>query len=90
MIAFMIIIGVALIILVFTFMPDLPATPQILVDSTNLLVDLISNLVGVYKYLMTPSLALISITLSIAIFAFEPIYKVSMWILKKLPILGVK
>lgn len=90
MIAFVIVVGVALIISVFTLMPDLPATPQILIDSTNLLVSLISNFVGLYKYTMTPALALVSIVLSIAILAFEPIYKVSMWILRKIPVLGIK
>lgn len=90
MIVFVVVVGVALIISVFILMPDLPATPQILIDSTNLLVSLISNFVGLYKYMMTPALALVSIVLSIAILSFEPIYKVSMWILRKIPVLGIK
>ena len=90
MIVFVVVVGVALIISVFALMPDLPATPQVLVDSTNLLVSLISNFVGLYKYTMTPVLALVSVVLSIAIFAFDPIYKVSMWILRKIPVLGIK
>lgn len=90
MIAWVLLVGVALIVAVFLVMPDLPATPQVLVDSTDLLVNVLSQIVGIYKYIMSPALALVSITIIIAIFAFEPIYKVSLWILRKLPVLGVK
>ena len=82
--------GVALILAIFLVMPDLPATPQVLIDSTDLLVNILSQFVGVYKYIMSPSLAFISVTMIIAIFAFEPIYKIALWVLRKIPVFGVK
>ena len=65
-------------------------TPQVLIDSTDLLVNILSQFVGVYKYIMSPSLAFISVTMIIAIFAFEPIYKIALWVLRKIPVFGVK
>ena len=49
-----------------------------------------ARFVGVYKYIMSPSLAFISVTMIIAIFAFEPIYKIALWVLRKIPVFGVK
>ena len=84
MIVWILTAGVALILAIFLVMPDLPATPQVLIDSTDLLVNILSQFVGVYKYIMSPSLAFISVTMIIAIFAFEPIYKIA------LSVFGVK
>ncbi|TWP26980.1 hypothetical protein EUA60_01420 [TM7 phylum sp. oral taxon 346] len=90
MIVWILTAGVALILAIFLVMPDLPATPQVLIDSTDLLVNILSQFVGVYKYIMSPSLAFISVTMIIAIFAFEPIYKIALWVLRKIPVFGVK
>lgn len=90
MIVWILTAGVALILAIFLVMPDLPATPQVLIDSTDLLVNILSQFVGVYKYIMSPSLAFISVTMIIAIFAFEPIYKIALWVLCKIPVFGVK
>lgn len=90
MIVWILTAGVALILAIFLVMPDLPATPQVLIDSTDLLVNILSQFVGVYKYIMSPSLAFISVTMIIAIFAFEPIYKIALWVLRKIPVLGIK
>ena len=90
MIVWILTAGVALILAIFLVMPDLPATPQVLIDSTDLLVNILSQFVGVYKYIMSPSLAFISVTMIIAIVAFEPIYKIALWVLRKIPVFGVK
>lgn len=90
MIVWILTAGVALILAIFLVMPDLPAIPQVLIDSTDLLVNILSQFVGVYKYIMSPSLAFISVTMIIAIFAFEPIYKIALWVLRKIPVFGVK
>lgn len=90
MIVWILTAGVALILAIFLVMPDLPATPQVLIDPTDLLVNILSQFVGVYKYIMSPSLAFISVTMIIAIFAFEPIYKIALWVLRKIPVFGVK
>ena len=90
MIVWILTAGVALILAIFLVIPDLPATPQVLIDSTDLLVNILSQFVGVYKYIMSPSLAFISVTMIIAIFAFEPIYKIALWVLRKIPVFGVK
>ena len=90
MIVWILTAGVALILAIFLVMPDLPATPQVLIDSTDLSVNILSQFVGVYKYIMSPSLAFISVTMIIAIFAFEPIYKIALWVLRKIPVFGVK
>ena len=90
MIVWILTAGVALILAIFLVMTDLPATPQVLIDSTDLLVNILSQFVGVYKYIMSPSLAFISVTMIIAIFAFEPIYKIALWVLRKIPVFGVK
>ena len=90
MIVWILTAGVALILAIFLVMPDLPATPQVLIDSTDLLVNILSQFVGVYKQSMSPSLAFISVTMIIAIFAFEPIYKIALWVLRKIPVFGVK
>ena len=78
------------LIAIFTLIPDLPPTPEYLVAFSDLFANVLRQFSGAFRYFMTPSLALFSITLVIAFLGFEPIYRVTMWILRKIPMIGIK
>lgn len=90
MIVFMVIAGIALLATVFVVMPDLPPTPDILIamqDTFNLFLHKVVQLIF---YFLTPTLAFASLLIVSAVFASEPVYHGIMWILRKIPVLGIK
>lgn len=90
MIVFIVIAGIALLSAVFMLMPDLPPVPEVLIsmqDSFNVLLHKAMQLIF---YFLTPNLAFVSLIVVSAVFVSEPVYHGIMWILRKIPVLGIK
>jgi len=90
MIVFIIIAAIALLTVVFVAMPDLPATPEFLITMQQAFNDILLNAIQFIRYFLTPQLTFISLVVVIAVFASEPVYHAIMWILRKIPVLGIK
>ena len=90
MIVFIIVAAVALLTVVFVVMPDLPATPEFLITMQQAFNDILLSAIQFIRYFLTPQLTFVSLVVIIAVFASEPIYHGIMWILRKIPVLGIK
>lgn len=90
MIVFIIVAAIALLTVVFVAMPDLPATPEFLVTMQQAFNDILLNAIQFIRYFLTPQLTFVSLVVIIAVFASEPVYHGIMWILRKIPVLGIK
>lgn len=69
---------------------NLPAFPETLQESVNTFLDLIFEGVNFLGFLVRPSTISILIPLIIIIVNFDHIYKFTIFILKKIPMLGIK
>lgn len=88
--AFIIIGGVALLLAAFALMPPLPPIPPELIEFNEKIETVLSSGVDILRYVLTPTLTFIVFTVAIAIFVAEPAYHGVMWILRKIPALGIK
>ena len=90
MIVFIVIAAIALLIAVFTVMPDLPPTPEVLISIQNGFNDILLVAIQFIRYFLSPQLTFVMIVVVAAVFASEPIYHAIMWILRKIPVLEIK
>lgn len=68
---------------------QLPPFPPELTDSINAFLDLIFNNLSLLGLFIRPSTFFITIPLLIALFNFEILYKVTMWLINKIPFINV-
>lgn len=90
MLAFIIVMGVALIIGVFAIVPPLPPVPIGLTRFNEQLEQVLTEAINIIRYVLTPELTFTTVAILIAVYAFEPIYHGVMWILRKIPGLGIQ
>lgn len=69
---------------------NLPAFPEDLTNSINSFLDLIFNNLNLLGFFIRPSTLTLSIPILIALLNFEKLYKLTIWILRKIPMLGIK
>lgn len=69
---------------------NLPAFPEALTNSINSFLDLIFNNLNLLGFFIRPSTLTLSIPILIALLNFEKLYKLTIWILRKIPMLGIK
>ena len=74
---------------VFDFI-KIPDFPESLQESLDKYLDLIFNGINLFGFFVRPQTIQIVIPLIIIIINFDKIYKLTMWILKKIPILNIK
>ena len=74
---------------VFGLLPSLPAMPKEIVEIFNGFVSYISGSIGIIKWLLSPALFNATIVLAIALLNFDYLFRLTMWLVRKLP-LGVK
>lgn len=86
----LIVAGTALLLFAFGIFGNLPPTPSWLSDTSSTLVDLVVWPVQLLAGLIGGHLFFGTIILIGAVMAWEPIYHLTMWILKKIPVLGIK
>lgn len=78
-----------LLFIVFSWI-NLPAFPEGLTSSINSFLDLIFNNLNLLGFFIRPSTLTLSIPILIALLNFEKLYKLTIWILRKIPMLGIK
>lgn len=78
-----------LITTIFGVLPNIPNIPSSLSNSIDSFLDLIFNNCALLDLFVPISTIKIAIPIAIVIINFDHIYKITMWIIKKIPILGV-
>jgi len=86
----LILAAVALLSFAFGLLGNLPATPDWLVGTSSLLVEYISWPVHILASILNDHLFYGSLIIVAAVMAWEPVYHSIMWVLRKIPILGIK
>ena len=74
---------------VIALLPDIPPAPQELIAYTDIFAGILKQISEVYRYFMSPSIAYVTLFIILTMLAFDPLYKLTLWVLRKLPI-GVK
>lgn len=69
---------------------NLPNLPDELLNAVDLFLDLIFDNAGVLGFFIRPITITITIPVVIIILNFDKLYKLTMWILKKIPMLNMK
>ena len=69
---------------------NLPAMPEGITNSINSFLDLIFENITLLGFFIRPTTFSIAIPVLIIILNFDKVYKLTMWILKKIPMLNVK
>lgn len=69
---------------------NVPAFPENLKSSINSFLDLIFNNLDFLGFFISPTVLKIVIPLLIFLFNFKYIYKLTMWIIRKIPFLSMK
>lgn len=69
---------------------NLPAFPEGLTNSINSFLDLIFNNLNLLGFFIRPTTLTLSIPILIILLNFEDLYKLTIWILRKIPMLGIK
>lgn len=69
---------------------NLPSMPESVTSSINSFLDLIFNNITLLVFFIRPITFQIAIPVLIIILNFEKIYHLTMWILKKIPMLNMK
>jgi hypothetical protein len=75
---------------IFAIIPDFgPASPAI-TSGGDWLLNNLGNAIAIIYWALSPPLAIAISTVLLAVFLFEFVYHPIMWIIKKLPFLGIK
>lgn len=69
---------------------SIPAFPGELTENINSFLDLIFNNLTLLGFFVRPVTLQIAIPILIILLNFENLYKLTMWILRKIPMLGIK
>lgn len=69
---------------------NIPAFPSDLAANINTFLDLIFNNLTLLGFFIRPVTLQISIPILIILLNFEDLYKLTMWILRKIPMLNIK
>lgn len=88
-IVFIVLAGLVVLVAGFAMMPDLPPLDPTISALSDQMIGLISQGVNVLVYLLTPTLYFAVIATIIALFAFEHVYHAVLWVLRKIPGLGI-
>ncbi len=78
-----------LLFLVFNWI-NLPSMPETFVNSVNSFLDLIFNNLTILGFFVRIETIKIAIPILIILINFDKIYKLTIWILRKIPMLGIK
>lgn len=69
---------------------NIPNFPSELINNINSFLDLIFNNLTLLGFFVRPITLQIAIPILIILLNFEYLYKLTMWILRKIPMLGIK
>ena len=71
---------------VLGLLPTLPPMPTVVTDATTFLLGIIENASGALSYLYSETLFDAIIVMMIALFTFEYLYHMIMWLIRKIPL----
>ncbi len=74
---------------IFGVLPSIPSAPESIVSGINGFLDIIFDNVGLLGIFVPISTIKVVIPIAIVIINFDHIYKITMWIIKKIPMLGI-
>lgn len=74
---------------VFGILPSIPPMPESLTNGINTFLNIIFDNVGLLGLFVPINVMKIAIPIAIVIINFDHIYKITLWILKKIPMLGM-
>lgn len=69
---------------------NIPAFPEALSGSINTFLDLIFNNLTLLGFFIRPMTITIVVPVLIILLNFEEVYKITMWVLRKIPFLGME
>lgn len=78
------------ITMILGILPDIVSVPDVVVDGINSFLDIIFNNLDLLNVFVPVSTIKLVIPIAIIIMNFEHIYKLIMWIIKKIPFLGIE
>lgn len=82
-------VGIAIILFAFGLFGNLPPTPDFLLQFNTYIEGILSGIVLFAKWLFTPEIFYGGMVIAFAIIFWEPLYHTSMYVLKKIPLLGI-
>lgn len=74
---------------IFGVLPDIPNFATGLQNSVNSVLDTIFNNLGLIGVFVRPATIKLIIPILVVILNFERVYKLTMWIIKKIPFFGI-
>lgn len=80
---------VTMILAVFNLLPTIPATPQAVIDGGQWAIDLIVGSVSLLRMVFSTPLLIAMLAIGGGIVAFEAVYHIVMWVLKKIPMAAI-
>lgn len=80
----------SLIQTVLGVLPNVPATPQAVIDGGTWIVNQVAGVVSLLNVIFSSTLMTATIVIVVAMFTFEWIYHTVMWIVRKIPMINVK
>lgn len=75
---------------VFYILPSLPDMPEPITSGGDWLINTVTSVASVLTMVYSPALMAIMISTAILLLNFEHIYHVTMWILRKIPVINMK
>jgi len=75
---------------VFSVIPALPPISQSVISGGNWIVSTVASVIFPFQYLYTPVLFNFMFVGLLGIVLFEPTYHLILWILRKIPVFGIK
>lgn len=69
---------------------NLPQFPETLMSSIDTFLDILFDNISLLGFFIRPVTLTVAIPILIILLNFEQVYKFTMWIIKKIPFLGVK
>lgn len=72
--------------LVFSVLPSLPDMPTVITDATDYFVNAVTSISGLFIWIYGQTLWTALIAVTLLLLNFEHAYKLTMWVVRKLPI----
>lgn len=71
-------------------LPNIPEMPNVVKDGVDLIFSYMVSITGFVAYLMTPPLLVFILTGTIVMLSWSLIYNGFMWVIRKLPVVGIE
>lgn len=70
-------------------LPTLPAIPSAVSSGGTWIIDTIGGVISILNFIYSPTLLAAIVVIAVALLAFDTVYNVIMWVIRKVPILNV-